>query len=203
MRKSSFYLSYFALLGLVLSACGGDDEPIQAKGVKAALRAPFRFQRTIEVKPGLLYDVLTWGRGKDSTSALLILRSDSTHQQFKALNEDIEGKALDVWDMDLDTDGNPELVVQVRLPTGLNDLYIYEFDRSGNASKIRFPSFSEKAKAGYKGKDSIYMREGELRRDFLFQEPESNQKPVNRTLAYRLVNNALQITELTEKKAKK
>ena len=200
MFKNHFSISLLFLGIVLIAACGGDSEMLNSVPKKAALEAPFRFQRSLEVKPGLIFDVLTWGRGKDSTSALLILRSDSTHQKFEALNADLVGKPLDVWDMDLDTDGNPELAVQVLLSTGLNDLYIYEFDASGTGSVIRFPAFSDKAKAGFKGKDSIYIKEGELRRDFLYQEPASTEKTIKRTLAYRLRNNSFQLSEITEKK---
>ena len=199
MFKNHFSISLLLLGTVLIAACGG-EEPLNLAPKKAALAAPFRFQRSLEVKPGLIFDVLTWGRGKDSTSALLILRSDSTHQNFEALNTDLVGKPLDVWDMDLDTDGNPELAVQVLLSTGLNDLYIYEFDSSGTGNAIRFPAFSDKAKAGFKGKDSIYIKEGELRRDFLYQEPASTEKTIKRTLAYRLRNNGFQLSEITEKK---
>jgi len=199
MLKNQFSITLLLLGTVLIAACGG-EEPLNLAPKKAVLASPFRFQRSLEVKPGLIFDVLTWGRGKDSTSALLILRSDSTHQNFEALNTDLVGKPLDVWDMDLDTDGNPELAVQVLLSTGLNDLYIYEFDSSGTGSAIRFPAFSDKAKAGFKGKDSIYIKEGELRRDFLYQEPASTEKTIKRTLAYRLRNNSFQLSEITEKK---
>ena len=197
MLKNHFSISLLLLGPVLIAACGG-EEPLNSAPKKAVLAAPFRFQRSLEVKPGLIFDVLTWGRGKDSTSALLILRSDSTHQKFEALNADLEGKPLDVWDMDLDTDGNPELAVQVLLSTGVNNLYIYEFDPSGAGSAIRFPAFSDKAKAGFKGKDSIYIKEGELRRDFLYQEPATTEKTIKRTLAYRLRNNSFQLAELKE-----
>ena len=200
MFKNPFSISLLFLGTVLIAACGSDSETLNSAPKKAVLAAPFRFQRSLEVKPGLIFDVLTWGRGKDSTSALLILRSDSTHQKFEALNADLVGKPLDVWDMDLDTDGNPELAVQVLLSTGVNDLYIYEFDASGTGSVIRFPAFSDKAKAGFKGKDSIYIKEGELRRDFLYQEPASTEKTIKRTLAYRLRNNSFQLSEITEKK---
>ena len=202
MFKNHFSISLLLLGTVLIAACGG-EKPLNSTPKKAVLAAPFRFHRSLEVKPGLIFDVLTWGRGKDSTSALLILRSDSTHQKFEALNADLEGKPLDVWDMDLDTDGNPELAVQVLLSTGVNDLYIYEFDASGAGSAIRFPAFSDKAKAGFKGKDSIYIKEGELRRDFLYQEPASTEKTIKRTLAYRLRNNSFQLTELKEGSKKK
>ena len=200
MFKNHFSISLLFLGIVLIAACGGDSETLSSAPKKVALAAPFRFQRSLEVKPGLIFDVLTWGRGKDSTSALLILRSDSTHQKFEALNADLVGKPLDVWDMDLDTDGNPELAVQVLLSTGLNDLYIYEFDASGTGNAIRFPAFSDKAQAGFKGKDSIYIKEGELRRDFLYQEPVSTEKTIKRTMAYRLRNNSFQLSEITEKK---
>jgi hypothetical protein len=199
MFKNHFSISLLLLGTVLIAACGG-EEPLISAPKKGVLVSPFRFHRSLEVKPGLIFDVLTWGRGKDSTSALLILRSDSTHQKFEALNTDLVGKPLDVWDMDLDTDGNPELAVQVLLSTGLNDLYIYEFDASGTGSAIRFPAFSDKAKAGFKGKDSIYIKEGELRRDFLYQEPATTEKTIKRTLAYRLRNNSFQLSEITEKK---
>jgi hypothetical protein len=200
MFKNHFSISLLFLGIVLIAACGGDSETLSSAPKKVALAAPFRFQRSLEVKPGLIFDVLTWGRGKDSTSALLILRSDSTHQKFEALNADLVGKPLDVWDMDLDTDGNPELAVQVLLSTGVNDLYIYEFDASGTGNAIRFPAFSDKAQAGFKGKDSIYIKEGELRRDFLYQEPVSTEKTIKRTMAYRLRNNSFQLSEITEKK---
>ena len=203
MLKNQFSITLLLLGTVLIFACGNNSDEVSTTPKKAALGAPFRFQRSLEIKPGLIFDVLSWGRGKDSTSALLILRSDSTHQKFKALNADLVGKPLDVWDMDLDTDGNPELAVQVLLSTGLNDLYIYEFDASGTGNSIRFPAFGDKAKAGYKGKDSIYVKVGELRRDFLYQEPASTAKPIKRTFAYRLRNNSFQLTELTEEPKKK
>ncbi|MFM6953759.1 MAG: hypothetical protein ACKOWL_02115 [Sphingobacteriaceae bacterium] len=203
MSQKQFLNGILLVATTLLVACSGDSESIKSTPKKAVLAAPFRFQRSLEVKPGLTFDVLTWGRGKDSTSALLILRSDSTHQKFKALTADLVGKPLEVWDMDLDTDGNPELAVQVILSTGVNDLYIYEFDASGTGNAIRFPSFSDKAKAGFKGKDSIYIKEGELRRDFLYQEPASTEKPTKRTLAYHLRNNTFQISEISNEPKKK
>ena len=193
------------IIGLILSACGGEESTENQQTPKPRpLAAPFRFQRKIEVKPGLTYDLLTWGRGKDSTSAYLILRSDSSNQQFKASPAgELSGKPLDAWDMDLDTDGNPELVLQVRLSKDLTDLYIHEFDRNGNAVIIRFPSLSDRAMKGFRGKDRIYIKDGNLRRDFLYQDPEDPKaKPVIRTLEYRLRNNAFTINELQPEQKK-
>lgn len=194
---------YIALAIVVfgISACGTEDSGVnQLVQQPKPMAAPIRFQRTIEVKPGLIYDLLTWGRGKDSTSAYLIARSDSTHQRFKATPAgELKGKPMDAWDMDLDTDGNPELVLQVQLSKDLTDLYIYEFDAAGNASIIRFPSLSDRAMKGFKGKDRIYIKEGNLRRDFLYQDPEDSKAKVQkRTLEYRLRNNSFSIQELSE-----
>lgn len=189
----------FGLFTLTISACGSDEsDQVQKTPKPKPMAAPFRFQRTIEVKPGLIYDVLTWGRGKDSTSAYLILRSDSTHQKFKAtVAGELIGKPLDAWDMDLDTDGNPEIAMQVQLANQLTDLYIYEFDQQGNSSIIRFPALSEKTRKGFKGKDDIYIKDGNLRRHFSYQDPEDQKaKPRKRTLEYRLFKNTLSIQEI-------
>lgn len=189
---------------LVLGSCGVDDTPkvpLQNEA-KPGLIAPFRFHRKLVEKPGLTFDVITWGRGKDSTSALSILRSDSTQQKFTATNGEITGKPLDAWDMDLDTDGNPEIVLEVQLPNKVIDLYIYEFDRSGNSQSIRFPSLSEKAMNGFKGKDHIYLKDGKLRRDFLYQHPDTQEKTVKRTFEYTLRNNSLAVNEIEEESEK-
>ncbi len=204
MRKGTRFIA-FGLFMIAISACGSKESENVANNPKPKpMAAPFRFQRTIEVKPGLLYDVLTWGRGKDSTSAYLLLRSDSTHQKFKAtVAGELTGKPVDAWDMDLDTDGNPEIALQVQLADQLTDLYIYEFDQLGNSSVIRFPALSEKARKGFKGKDDIYIKDGNLRRDFLYQDPEDQKaKPRKRTLEYRLFKNTLSIQEI-ENNAKK
>ena len=187
---------------LLLNACTGDQSEMPVKPQPRPLAKPFRFQRTLEIKPGLIYDVFTWGRGKDSTSAYLILRSDSTHQQFKAITAgELSGKPSDAWDMDMDTDGNPEIVLQVALSAQINDLYIYEFDRSGNAAVIRFPSLSEKAKKGFKGQDKIYVREGQIRRDFLYQDPDDKQaKPLKRALIYKMNGSSFIVQEITKQK---
>lgn len=204
MVKLNRYI-VFGMIILGISACGSDEsEQTQASPKPKPMAAPFRFQRTIEVKPGLLYDVLTWGRGKDSTSAYLILRSDSTHQKFKAtVAGELIGKPMDAWDMDLDTDGNPEIALQVQLADQLTDLYIYEFDQVGNSAIIRFPALSERARKGFKGKDDIYIKDGNLCRDFWYQDPEDKTaKPLKRTLEYRLRNNSLSIQELENEQKK-
>lgn len=198
----SFRNTLFIVGSIALGSCGSEEAPQVTVQKSNVLTAPFRFQRKVVEKPGLTFDVLTWGRGKDSTSALLILRSDSTNQEFKATHGEITGKPVDAWDMDLDTDGNPELVLEVQLANKLSDLYIYEFDRSGNAQTIRFPSLSDKAMKGYQGKDQIYVKDGKLRRDFWYQESESKDKPAKRTLEYTLRNNALSINEIKEEDKK-
>lgn len=203
MLKLFLRSTLFALAVCTLAACGGDEAPQQTLSQKkTALAQPFQFQRSLAIKPGLTYDILTWGRGIDSATALLILRSDSTHKQFRSTSGELKGKPLDAWDMDLDTDGNPELALQVQLANGISDLYIYEFDAAGNSQSIRFPSLSDKAMKGYKGKDRIYIKDGNLRRDFLYQDPDSKEKAIKRTLEYTLRNNALSINEIEEEPKK-
>lgn len=180
---------------LILQACSGDEPADQIPDAEPTLTAPFHFQRLLEIKPGLYYDLLSWGRGIDSATALLILRSDSTHRKFRSSDDQIEGKPLDAWDMDLDTDGNPEIVLEVLLNNNTRDLYIYEFDGSGNSQKIRFPVLSDQTLKGFKGKDSIYIKDGKLRRDFMYL-PDAETKPYKRSLEYTLRSNSLIVNEI-------
>jgi hypothetical protein len=64
MFKNQFSISLLFLGTVLIAACGGDSESLNSAPKKAVLAAPFRFQRSLEVKPGLIFDVLTWGRGK-------------------------------------------------------------------------------------------------------------------------------------------
>ena len=69
MFKNQFLIGLLLLGTVAISACGSDSETLNDAPKKTVLAAPFRFKRSLEVKPGLIFDVLTWGRGKDSTSA--------------------------------------------------------------------------------------------------------------------------------------
>lgn len=189
-----------------LISCEQEKEKIAIKKPEAVkIMQPFRFHKAIEVKPGLTLDIVSWGRGSDSIGAYLILRSDSTHLSYRSVSGELIGKVVDAWNMDLDTDGNPELYIQ-SVGEGKDNylnMYIYEFGASGSSQQIRFPDLNSTLKETYRGEDSIYIKDGKLFRDFPFyadKDTASTIKPRIRKLEYTLRNNGLQFKELKEDK---
>jgi hypothetical protein len=188
----------------LLISCGEEEK--QAVAVKQEVKKiqePFRFHKLIEVKPGLTLDIVSWGRGSDAIGGYLILRSDSTRLSYRAVSGDLKGMVADAWNMDLDTDGNPELYIQ-SVGQG-NDsylnMYIYEYGEGGSNQQIRFPDLSSSLKEGYQGEDSVYVRDGRLFREFPFhldKDSTSKFKPATRKLEYTLKNNSLQFKEIKE-----
>jgi len=200
-------ISIVALCVVLFTACTTKDKSpiIVDKPAVTKLAEPFRFHKAIEVKPGLTLDIASWGRGSDSIGGYLILRSDSTHLSYRSVSGELRGKVVDAWNMDLDTDGNPELYIQ-SVGEGKDNylnMYIYEFGASGSSQQIRFPDLNSTLKEGYRGQDSMYIKDGKLFREFPFyakKDTVSTIKPTIRKLEYTLRNNGLQFKELKEDK---
>lgn len=196
------------LIVLFSVSCSSDkpekQETEKGAGEKIPLLKPFRFHKTVEVKPGLTFDVLSWGRGAELIGGLLILRSDSIHTHYRSITDELEGRLVDAWNMDMDSDGNPEIFVQA--VSGDEEkpylsLLVYEFNSSGSAQKLRFPDLSSRTKKQYRGRDSLYVKEGRLMRQFpLFGEADSTGvKPAGmKLLEYRLRGNDFSVKEIEE-----
>lgn len=209
---NSLHMNILKLIsGLCLScfliSCGAEDEKrtVPVKSEIKKLIEPFRFYKAIEVKPGLTLDIVSWGRGSDSIGGYLILRSDSTRLSYRSVSGELNGKVLDAWNMDLDTDGNPELYIQAVREEKDNylNMYVYEFAEGGSNQQIRFPDLNSTLKEGYRGKDSLYIKDGKLFREFPFyaeKDSTSAIKPIIRRLEYTLKNNGLQFKELKDEK---
>ncbi len=198
------FISVLCLTGLLFS-CGAEEEK-QTVSVKQEVKKipePFRFHKAIEVKPGLTLDIVSWGRGSDSIGGYLILRSDSTRLSYRSVSGELKGKVADAWNMDLDTDGNPELYIQ-SVGQGKDSylmMYIYEYGEGGSNQQIRFPDLSSSLKEGYRGEDSMYVKDGRLFREFPFhsdQDSSAKVKPAIKKLEYTLKNNSLQVKEIKE-----
>jgi hypothetical protein len=197
-------LSGILMCAFLLGSCS-EDKPQSMVVVPSPkkMMEPFRFHKAIEVKPGLTLDVVSWGRGSSSVGGYLVLRSDSTHLNYRSVADELDGKIVDAWDMDLDSDGNPELYIQSK---GEGDgsylsMYIYEYSDGGSNQQIRFPDLSGSLKKGYMGKDSVYIKEGKLMRQFpLFSTEDSLSKATGeiRKLEYSLRNNSLNVKEVGE-----
>lgn len=196
-------ISVGALCAVLFSSCTTEDKsPIVInKPVIRKIMEPFRYHKAIEVKPGLTLDIVGWGRGSNSVGGYLVLRSDSTHLNYRSLSGELDGKIVDAWDMDLDSDGNPELYIQSRGEgegSYLN-MYIYEYSEGGSNQQIRFPELGSSMKKGYKGSDSVYVKDGKLMRQFpLYSTGDSASKSTGeiRKIEYSLRNNSLNVKEV-------
>lgn len=195
------------LLGVILfSSCMSEDtKPVLVtKPEVKKIMSPFRYHKAVEIKPGLTLDILAWGRGSKSVGGYLILRSDSTHLNYRSVTGELDGRIADAWDMDLDSDGNPELYIHSKGEgegSYLN-MYIYEYSSSGSNQQLKFPDLSGSLKKGYKGLDSIYIKDGKLMREFpVFSTEDTSAKSSGeiRRMEYNLRGNSFQVKEVKEK----
>ncbi|WP_026898023.1 hypothetical protein [Daejeonella oryzae] len=192
------------LSAFIISACNQEEKelPAASKPVEVKLAEPFRFHKAVEVKPGLTLDVVSWGRGSESVGAYLILRSDSTHLKYKSISGELDGEIVDVWNMDMDADGDPELYIQAKGEGEGSHLsmYVYEFNNSGSARQITFPNLSGKSKKGYKGGDSVYIKDDVLMREFPVTNDEDKNNPTTekKILKYQLRNNSFSVDEVKQ-----
>jgi hypothetical protein len=197
------------ILSGVLFSCNSSDKngPVKTAPVKSAPPAPFHFIRKLPVVPGLTFDVVSWGRGTESGGAYMILRSDSTHLNYRSVTGELDGKIVDAWNTDMDADGNPEVFIQSKGSgegSYLN-MYVYEFNSSGSAQQIRFPDLSSATKKSYRGMDTLYLKDGKLMRGFpLFKEEDQTSKPTagKKLIEYDLRGNSFSVREILDRPAK-
>lgn len=162
--------SAFALL---LFSCG-NQKTQQISGTAANIdtvattkKAPgqFPFYKDIVVKPGLHFEVVSWGKGVDSIGGYLILMTDSAKNRFNSFAYERKGIITDVWNMDLDNDGNPEIYIELLSKKNVLDLNVLEYS-GGEFRKINFPPLSSNAKKTYGGNDKFFIKNGNLFRSF-------------------------------------
>ncbi|MGI4728402.1 MAG: hypothetical protein ACRYGB_07510 [Janthinobacterium lividum] len=168
--KRSIVPIVLAVFITVISGCNQEQEkPLQAVKApsKTVLTQPFRFHKLIEVSPGNSFDVFSWGRGSDSTGSLLILASDSSAKKYTTTTGDLEGAITDVYNTDMDMDGNPEILVQAKSKDSTVRTQIYAFEyKDSKAQKLDFPKLTSSQRKGYRGEDDFYIKEGTLMREF-------------------------------------
>ena len=199
-KRSSFLLAG----GLLLFSCSGEQGNKATPGTVtdstqvAREPNPFPFYKSLSVRPGLHFEVVSWGKGVDSVGGYLILMSDSTRNNFKSLSDEREGIITDSWNMDLDNDGNPEIYVELSTGGNQKDLNVYEY--AGNSfQKITFPGLSSRAKKTYGGNDQFKIKNGDLFRTYSVVDPDSANKVAEvKTLQYRLRGNTFSVDELSE-----
>ncbi|MBU0695114.1 MAG: hypothetical protein KKE39_01115 [Bacteroidetes bacterium] len=201
--KSLIPSSFIFGLSVMLFACQSksSEENTKPKKVVMELPAPFQKHLKVEVGPELIFDVFSWGRGSDSTSSLLILRSDSLKNEFSVASSDnIDGRLQEVFNTDMDDDNNPEIVVYYTLNDKYESAEVMCFEFNGkNVNKIRFPDLSSKTKKQYHGLDDFYVKEGKLFREFnIYDEADTLGKNAleKKKIQYFLKNNNFDLKEL-------
>jgi hypothetical protein len=161
---------FLMLMGSILMvSCSEDKKPASIVVVpkKPVVMAPFRFHALIEVSPGQDYDVLSWGRGSTKTGAFEILHSDSAAAKFTTTTGDLDGDIVNAYNSDMDLDGNPEILIQAKGKDTINYTNIYAFEfNNGGAHKLDFPKLTRSQRAGYRGDDNFYIKDGMLIREF-------------------------------------
>jgi hypothetical protein len=201
-----FYLFAFAMSAL-MAGCGRPETKTPAAPTapkKPELMAPFRFHKLIEVSPGQSYDVLSWGRGAEEAGAFMILHSDSSAIKYTTTTGDLDGTIIDVYNSDMDLDGNPEILIQAKSKdtTNYTSIYAFEFnDNNSKANKLDFPKLTSSQRKGYRGNDNFYIRDGKLMREFpIFNGTGKEAKPsgAKRQLEYGLRGNEFTVKQLSK-----
>lgn len=202
---NSRYNVLIAAICLIVSACGNDPKKIVAaksSEAKPTLTGPFRFHKAIEVSPGETYDVLSWGRGSKTIGSFMILHSDSAGAKYNTTTGDLDGSIIDVFNADMDTDGNPEILIQAKGKDTINYAKIYAFEfNNNNAHQLDFPRLTVSQRKGYRGNDNFYIKDGKLIREFpIYASNDSLAKPTGakRQLEYGLSRNEFTVQQLSK-----
>jgi hypothetical protein len=187
---------------LLLASCnGGSSEKLPgANAVEASAKkqpGQFSFYKNIEIRPGISFEVVSWGKGSDSIGGYLVLRSDTLRNSYKSLSNERDGIITDAWNMDLDNDGDPEIYIELLSKKNVLDLNVYEYS-GGSFNKITFPGLSSNLKKNYGGNDKYTIRNGDLFRTFPLVNPkDSTQKAGElKIVQYKLSGNSFSTAEV-------
>lgn len=199
-----FYL-FALLIGTAIAGCSGNETKTAVTAPapkKPELMGPFRFHKLIEVSPGQSYDILSWGRGSVDAGAFMILHSDSSAIQYTTTTGDLDGTIVDVYNADMDVDGNPEILIQAKSKDTTKYATIYAFEFNNNkANKLDFPRLNSSQRKGYRGNDNFYIRDGKLMREFpIYEGTGKDAKPTGakRQLEYGLRSNDFTVKQLSK-----
>lgn len=201
--KRSIFAAVATVFTTVILGCNSNEQkPVQKiiAPAKVVLTQPFRFHKVIEVSPGNIFDIFSWGRGSVETGSFLILASDSAEAKYTTTTGDLDGAITDVYNTDMDMDGNPEILIQAKSKDSTIRTQIYAFEFKGNkAQKLDFPKLTKTQKKGYYGEDNFYIKEGVLMREFpVLNEKDSTGKSDKRILEYGLRNNNFTVKTVSQ-----
>jgi len=169
---------------------------------KPVLTEPFRYHKLVEVSPGDDFDILSWGRGSTETGSFEILHSDSVNMKYTTTTGDLDGGIVDVFNTDMDVDGNPEIIIQAKTNDTVYNTAIYAFEfENGKADKLDFPKLTSSQKKGYRGNDNFFIQDGNLMRQFDIYEgsgKEAKSTGRKRVFQYGLRNNEFTIKQISK-----
>jgi hypothetical protein len=194
---------FISAVCLLAASCKEDKKPIaNIIDNKPPVMQPFRFHKAVEVSPGQIYDVVSWGRGSTAVGSFAILHSDSAVMKYTTTTGDLDGSITDVFNADMDLDGNPEILIQSKGKDTVNyaKVYAFEFNNSG-ANKLDFPKLTRSQRKGYRGNDNFYIKEGKLIREFPIYDGNDSiakQTGAKRQLEYSLRGNELSAQQLSK-----
>lgn len=203
-----FPLSLLLAGTLLMASCSGPKTnekvvPVKGDSTAAVTKATgqFPFYKDLNVKPGLNFEVVSWGKGVDSIGGFLILMSDSAKNNYKTLSGERKGIITDAWNMDMDNDGNPEIYIELLSKKNVLDLNVYEY-AGGDFRKISFPPLSSNSKKSYAGNDKFIIKNGDLFRTFPLVNPKDTTIKAGdvKTLVYRLSGNSFSVDEVKVEK---
>lgn len=194
------YSMLFAGVLFVVSCSNNKEEATVAikpemTGVTGKTGGDFPFYKDINVKPGLNFEVVSWGKGVDSIGGYLILMSDSVKNRYNSFSAERKGIITDAWNMDIDNDGNPEIYIELLSKKNVLDLNVFEYS-GGNFNKISFPSLSSNQKKGYIGDDKFFIKNGDLFRSFPVKDEADSTKKIIKTYQYKLSGNSFSTSEV-------
>lgn len=206
MKPRIFRSSIVVVLLTLLSACNQEQAPVNYQippdSVKTpAIVAPFGYHKLIESSPGNYFDVFSWGRGKESAAAYIILRTDSVNKIYSTTSGNLEGPIIDVFNTDMNMDGNPEILIESKAKDTINYINIYAYEFVGNrTSKLNFPQLTAKSKKGYRGGDEFSIKGGNLIREFpLYDGSGKTAKPSGKkkVLQYGLRDDVFTVSDIS------
>jgi len=203
-RNYLFYL-FMLFCSTAVVSCNNEVKPnVITTDIpkKPVITEPFRYHKMIEVSPGQDYDIFSWGRGSTTVGAFMILHSDSAAARYTTTTGDLDGAIVDVYNSDMDLDGNPEIIIQAKGKDSTNYTTIYAFEfTNGKAQKLDFPKLTRSQRKGYRGDDNFYIKEGILIREFpIYNGNGKDAIPTGqkRQLQYGLRDNNFTVKQLSK-----
>lgn len=192
---------------LLMASCGnGKEEKVVVAKAETSVTGnkagrQFAFYKDINVKPGLNFEVVSWGKGVDSIGGYLILMSDSVKNKYNSFSSERKGIITDAWNMDMDNDGNPEIYIELLSKKNVLDLNVYEYT-GGDFRKISFPPLSSNMKKNYVGNDKFLIKDGNLFRSFPVVNPKDTTIKAGdvKMLVYQLSGNSFNVNEVKQEK---